>query len=167
MVAPARAASSAESAIHRVWRAENKRPLFHRIAAYWLFITLGPVAAAFAVGIATSQNIPFSRILPGGTFLFLLTIGMFFLIYKWVPNRKVYWKPALLGALLTSVVWNFARLLYQLYAQKAVSYNAIYGSLSAVPLLLLWIYILWLIILTGASLTAALQKRIDALRPAT
>jgi membrane protein len=156
--------SSAEAAIHRVWKADNKRPLFQRLASYWLFITLGPVGLSFALSLVTSQSIPFSKVLPGGTLLFVLTVGVFFTVYKWVPNRKVFWKPALAGAVMTAIVWNLARVAYQVYTREAVSTHAIYGSLSAIPILLLWIYILWLIVLTGASLTAALQKRIDLLR---
>ena len=156
--------SSVEAAINRVWRVESRRTLFHRIAAYWLFITLGPVGLAFVLGLATSKRIPVANLLPNGILVFFITVGVFFCVYKWTPARQVYWKPAFVGALSTSVVWNLARLAYQLYASRAVSYHAIYGSLSAIPLLLLWIYILWLIVLAGAALTAALQKRVEALR---
>ena len=59
------------------------------------------------------------------------------------------------------MVWNLARIAYAAYTRHALSYSKIYGSLSALPLLLLWIYIIWIIILTGAAFTAAIQRRFE------
>lgn len=153
--------SSGETAINRVWKAPIHRSLFQRISAYWLFITLGPLALAVSVGVATSYKIPLTHLLPSGTGIFILTTLIFFLIYKFVPNRKVDWKPALIASTITAVFWNLARWGYALYTKEIVTYNKIYGSLAAIPILLVWIYIIWLIILTGAAVTAALQKRFD------
>lgn len=153
--------SSAETAINRVWKAEIKRSLFHRIAGYWLFITLGPVAMAFAVGTATSAQVPLQHLIPSGTGSFLLSTLVFFAIYKWVPNRNVDWKPALISATLISILMSLARAGYGLYTKNFVSYDKIYGSLAAIPILLFWIYIVWLVILTGAAVTVALQKRFN------
>jgi membrane protein len=58
----------------------------------------------------------------------------------------------------TSIIWNIARLGYQLYTSRVLTYSKIYGSLGAIPLLLLWIYIAWIVVLGGAAFTAALQK---------
>jgi membrane protein len=62
---------------------------------------------------------------------------------------------------VTAILWNLARVAYAAYTKRNVSYHNIYGSLAAIPILLFWIYIVWLIVLIGASLTAALQKRVD------
>lgn len=151
--------SSAEKAINQVWQTPIKKSLFHRVSTYWLFITLGPLALAVAVGAATSAELPLSQLLPGGTGMFLITVGLFLFIYKWVPSTRVHWIPASIAAFFTSILWNLARWGYALYTQKAVSYNKIYGSLGAVPILLLWIYIVWLIVLSGAALSVTLQRR--------
>lgn len=150
---------SAEKAINRVWNADTSRGIFQRIASYWLFITLGPLALSIAVGIATSSNLPLSYLFPTGTGMFFITIAVFFCIYKWVPHVYVQWPFALISATVTAIFWNFARFGYSLYTQNVVSYHAVYGSLGAIPILLLWIYISWVVILGGAALTAALQKR--------
>lgn len=153
--------SSAEKSINRIWKTTITRTPFQRIASYWLFITLGPLGLAFALGAATTLQMPVKRLLPSGTGIFLLTVVFFFGIYKGVPNRKVHWKAALIAAAVTACLFNLARIAYALYAKFAVSYDKIYGSLSAIPLLIFWIYILWVILLTGAALTAAIQKRFD------
>jgi membrane protein len=153
--------SSVEQAINRVWKTHVQRSLFQRVASYWLFITLGPLAMAFAVGAATSSDIPLSGILPSGTGLFIITALVFFAIYKWVPNRRVDWRPALIAGMLSAVVWNLARWSYAVYTARVLTYRNIYGSLAAVPILLLWIYIIWMVVLSGAAVTAALQKRFE------
>ncbi len=153
--------SSIENAINHVWQAPVTRSLFHRISSYWLFITLGPLGLSVAVGIATSSDVPLVRLFPSGTGMFLLGTGVFFSIYKWVPQTRVEWKYASVSSLFTSLLWYLARYSYGIYTQKVVTYNTVYGSLGAIPILLLWIYIVWVIILGGVALTAALQKRIS------
>ncbi len=153
--------SSVEKAINRIWNATIQRTFFQRISAYWLFITLGPVAMAAALGASSSANLSFTRVLPQGFLGFMMIWGLFFAVYKWVPNRKVNWTPPLIGGLLTSVCWTLAKMGYGLYVTRVVAYNKIYGSLGAVPIILLWIYILWTVILGGAVLAFVLQRRLD------
>jgi membrane protein len=153
--------SSSENAINMVWQTQISRSIFQRISTYWLFITLGPLALSVAVGMATSLHRPLSHFLPSGLGIFLINIAFFFGVYKWVPNARVKSVYAFISAVVTATCWNIARAGYTLYTKKIVTYNAIYGSLGAVPILLLWIYIIWIIVLTGAALTAALQKRVE------
>lgn len=152
--------SSVEKSINSVWGAKITRSWFQRLSSYWLFITLGPVAFSFVLGLATSSETPLLRYLPGGAAIFLVTIAIFYALYKYVPNTAVSWRSAIISASVTAVFWNLASAAYTLYTRRAVSYSKIYGSLSAVPLLLLWIYIVWVIVLSGAALTAVLQRKL-------
>ncbi len=152
---------SVEKAINQVWKTSNSRPFFTRLTTYWFFITLGPLALAFALGAATSSTIPTPRLLPSGIGIYLITVALFFGAYKWIPNRPVHWLPALLSAFVTSGIWNLARIGYSFYTRQLVSYGKIYGSLAAIPILLLWIYVVWVVVLTGAALTATMQKRLE------
>ena len=153
--------NSAEKAINRIWKTDNQRSLFHRISTYWLFISLGPLAYAFAIGSSVSDDLQWVQIIPKGWGGFVIQMLFFFSIYKWVPNRKVNWTPPLIASILTTFLWNLATSGFALYASKVVTYNKIYGSLGAIPILLIWIYIIWVIVLTGAAFAAALQNRID------
>jgi membrane protein len=63
---------------------------------------------------------------------------------------------------MIAVVFQLAQAAFKLYTAHVVGYGRIYGSLAAVPILLLWIYIVWIVVLSGAAFTAALQKRFEA-----
>ncbi len=151
--------SSAEKAINQVWKTKLTRSYFQRISCYWLFITLGPLALSIAVGAATSYSFPITKLFPSGTGLFIIAIGLFFLIYKWVPQTEVKSKYALFSSITTACFWNLAAFGYSIYTKSVLTNYKIYGSLGAIPIVMLWIYINWIIILCGAALTAALQKK--------
>ena len=131
---------------------------------YWTLITLGPLALSVAIGAATSSDMAITRVLPGEIGTFLITTALFYAIYKFVPNRPVSWKPAMISGFIIAVLWNLARIGYAFYTANFVKYNKIYGSLAAIPILLVWIYIVWIIVLGGAALTATLQKRLEILK---
>jgi membrane protein len=150
--------SSIERVINRIWNVPIRRSLFQRLAGYWFFITLGPLALAVALGVAGSYNFEVSKMFPGGTGIFLVTAAVFTWIYKFVPDTKVSILYSTVAGLTTATCFSLARVGYHLYTSRVLSYSKIYGSLSAVPILLLWIYIVWLIILGGAALGAALQR---------
>jgi membrane protein len=157
--------NSIENAINRVWGAPGRRRYFQRIATYWLFITLGPLAASVVVGMASGSSMPLSSLVPDGTGIFLLMVLFFTAIFKLVPNTEVHWPYALIAGIQTAVGIALAKAAYGLYTSRFVSYNKIYGSLGAVPILLLWIYIVWTIVLSGAALSAALQHRLEIRKP--
>src|SRR5690606_37087440 len=97
--------SSVEKSINRVWNAPITRPVFQRVATYWFFITLGPLAAAAALGFASSIGVGASKFAPPTLLLFPILIGAFFGMYKFIPHRKVHWQPALIAAFWTSLSW--------------------------------------------------------------
>jgi membrane protein len=152
--------ASVEKAFNKVWKAPLRRPLFQRIASYWFFLTLGPLGAAALIALATSDR-PLLAWIPNAVWLFLSSAGMFSLVNKYVPHRPVHWVPAWAAGSVTALFWVLARALYSLYTHHIVTYDKIYGSLGAVPILLLWVYIVWLVILGGAAIAVTLQKRFD------
>ncbi|MGZ3709833.1 MAG: YhjD/YihY/BrkB family envelope integrity protein [Bdellovibrionota bacterium] len=154
--------NSVEKAFNQVWGTRTARTLFQRVSSYWLFITLGPLALSVAIGAATSFDFPIAKLFPSGTGIFIGASVFFFIIYRWVPNTRVHWQPATISAVTTAALWNIARWGYNLYTSKVLTYHKVYGSLGAIPIFLLWIYILWLIVLGGAAFTAVLQKRLKA-----
>lgn len=151
--------SSAEAAINRVWKVEITRPLFQRIAMYWFFITLGPFG--FSVMFAMLSSSEMQMKWPSGTGYFIISVVILSLAYKFVPNRKVHWPSAIFPALLSAACIALARFGYGIYTRQVVTYSKVYGSLGAIPIILVWIYVVWLIILTGAALGASLQKRLE------
>jgi len=150
-----------ERAFHRVWNAPILRPLYQRIIAYWVLLALGPLAFAWVLRAVTSKNLPISHFIPDEVSLFFLSAAGLSFAYKWVPSHVVRWKPALISGTAAAATWVLAKNAYGLYTHRALSYNKIYGSLAVAPLLLIWIYIAWAVVLTGAALSAAIQRRND------
>ncbi|MBI2712446.1 MAG: YihY/virulence factor BrkB family protein [Bdellovibrio sp.] len=124
------------------------------------FITLGPLGLSIAVGFVGSESRSVFTLFPSGTGMYLLSIFIFFLINKFVPHAQVRTPYALISGWVTATIWKLATFSYALYTKNVLTYNKIYGSLAAIPILMLWIYIAWIIILGGAALTASLQKRV-------
>jgi len=88
---------------------------------------------------------------------FLLAWGMAAL-YHYVPNTPVRWAHAWAGGLLVSTGFEVAKRLLVLYLGSVPTYSVLYGAFATVPILLVWIYIAWVIVLLGAVMTAYLPS---------
>lgn len=168
-----------EQALNEIWQVSNERSLFKRFLFFWTLITLGAFVTSLVVAILTQWDLgsflPFveakasetsvlasaiSSILP------VLAIFLFFIfIYKIGPNTGVKTRAAFIGAVVATVLFRIASQLYSLYATNNESYRNIYGALAAVPLFLLWLYIIWLVTLFGAIVAYRYQQGIDAFAP--
>jgi membrane protein len=157
--------ASVEKGINKVWQARIRKSLFQRVTLYWFFLTLGPLGLSLAIGFATALNVPMRKVLPSGIPFFFILVGLFYGLYKYVPHRRVHWKAALISAVLTSFSWVMAKAVYGIYVKKVLSYNRIYGSLGAIPIFLLWVYVAWLVILCGAAFSASLQAHFLGVPP--
>jgi membrane protein len=133
---------------------------------YWTAITLGPLCLFSAVTLTTWANLsrrveelPLIRVfMPFVLPLLILTVGCT-LLYIIMPNTKVSWRAALLGGTVAGLLLQLNSYYNVVYVSKAVSYKQIYGSMAALPLLLLGLYFSWLLVLLGAQVTYAFQNR--------
>ncbi|MFH1018440.1 MAG: YihY/virulence factor BrkB family protein [Pseudomonadota bacterium] len=89
---------------------------------------------------------------------FLLTILPFFIVLKWIPNTRVRWRPALIAAAFCSVLFEFVKSGFNFYVMHVLPVNKIYGALGLVPILLIWIYFSWVLILFGVELAYTIQN---------
>ena len=150
-----------EVAFNRIWRVDRPRTLMNRIIVYWAVLTLAPIliAAAFAL---SAQNLfqalgieeglaPFWQ----GVGKFMLTWLLLAVMFLVVPNRRVRVRSALAGAFLSAVLFEAAKQGFVAYVSNA-NYSVIYGALATVPIFLVWLYLVWNVILFGASLAASL-----------
>ena len=156
-----------DKTFNQIWRASSKRPLGQRLLVYWAALTLGPLVLAASLAI-TSYVVTASRgwlpHLPGGVntalgaLQFLLSTGALMALYRYVPNTSVRWRHAAVGALFVTVCLGLARQALGLYLSRVPTYSVIYGTFATVPILLLWIYLGWLIVLWGAVIAAYLPS---------
>lgn len=155
-----------EVAFNRIWRVDRSRSLINRVMMYWAILTLAPLLTAAAVALGAQQILGragFLAELPGwmnAIGIFLLTWMVFALFFIVIPNRGVRFRDALAGALLTTVLFTVARAGFVYYVSRA-SYNELYGAMATVPIFLVWLYLVWIVVLLGASLAASLTTFSD------
>jgi membrane protein len=84
--------------------------------------------------------------------------GVFTFIYAFIPNIRVRFVPALIGGMVAGTLWQLAQRAYIDFQIGVVKYHAIYGAFAQFPVLMIWLYISWVIVLLGAELTFACQN---------
>lgn len=155
-----------EVALNRIWRVNRNRTVVNRIVMYWAVLTLGPILIAAAVALSAQQLLGLLG-MEGGVSpgvhrfgIFLLSWLVFSLFFVLVPNRRVRIKHALIGAFLSTFLFELAKWGFVSFISNA-NYKVIYGALATVPIFLLWLYIVWNVVLFGASLAASLTTFSD------
>ena len=155
-----------EVAFNRIWRVDRNRTILNRIVMYWAVLTLGPILIAAAVALSAQKVLGVLGMeggIPPGVHrmgIFFLTWLVFALFFVLVPHRRVRIKHALIGAFLSTVLFSIAKAGFVAYVSNA-NYKVIYGALATIPLFLFWLYIVWTVVLFGASLSASLTTFSD------
>jgi len=156
-----------EVAFNRIWRVDRSRTILNRVVMYWAVLTLGPMLIGAAI--ALSVQMVFGPLVLDTAMssawqkvgIFLLSWTVFSLIFLLVPNRSVRFRDALIGALLSAVLFELAKQGFVAYVSNA-NYAVIYGALATIPIFLFWLYLVWIVILFGASLAASLTTFDDS-----
>ncbi len=151
--------------LNNIWRVRRPRPLAQRLLVYWTSLTLGPLVLGSSLTM-TSLAVGYSRgplqTVPGGLRLlldaieFLLLAGGMAALYHFVPNTPVKWRHAWTGGCFVAVCMEAAKKLLGLYLGAVPTYSVLYGAFATLPILLVWIYVAWLIVLLGAVVAAYL-----------
>ncbi len=159
--------SSVDDALNHIWRSHNKRPLVFSFAVYWMVLTLGPVLAGASMAIST-YLLSLKWISGTGiyglvdqilrVFPLLLSFATFWLLYSVVPTVRVKSKDAIIGAIVAGVLFELGKKAFGLYVTMFPSYQLIYGVLAVIPILFVWVYVSWCIVLFGAEVTATLGE---------
>lgn len=149
---------SIERHFNALWHVSMPRLSIRRLATLVGLLTVGPslVLAALWIStyvlslplLATLDVIGVAPMLLSELPLLCLFL-VFSILFKAVPNAPVVARHALLGGLLTAAVFKLA---FELFAWLSgyLVYDAIYGVLAALPVFLLWLYVVWVIVLMGA-----------------
>ena len=156
--------SSIESAFNNIWEVRVERSLTRQYTDYIAVVMIVPILwiVASAVGNYAEKLLGFDS---GWQFSLLSRLAsmvviwiMFTFLYTIIPNAKVRFKSALMAGIVAGTFF----LLFQwgyIYIQRwMTSYNAIYGSFAALPLLLIWMQTSWEILLFGGELSFAYQN---------
>ena len=161
--------STVDQVINEIWEVHSPRKVLQGFTLYWTVLTLGPVLIASSL--AASSYVWYMVFTEGPLLAFkarLLSlvpffnsIFAFFLLYMLVPNCRVRFRHALSGALLAAVLFELSKKWFAFYITHVATFQYIYGALSLVPIFFFWIYLGWVVVLTGAEFVFCL----GALRP--
>jgi len=155
-----------DKTLNNIWRVPAPRPFAQRVLIYWAATTLGPLVLAASLS-TTAYVFSASRDVVGeggllkllfDTFEFVLLAGGMAALYHYVPNTHVKWSHAWAGGVFVAVAIEIAKRGLGYYLSFVPTYSVLYGAFATVPILLVWIYVAWLIVLFGAVIAAYLPS---------
>jgi len=151
-----------ESAFNKIWGVDSARPFQARLLLYWALITLGPIMLATVAAVtAYLEATKAYASLSEHTGVFLTYVPWFLgwllltFLFVLVPNCHVRFRHASISGVLTLLLLQLAEKVFSLGLLGA-NYSNIYGAFAALPVFLIWLYLVWLIVLFGANLTRCL-----------
>ncbi len=142
---------------NHIFRAK-KRPLWESITTYWTLITLTPIGmgVSFYVTAKIAKMVAENELTSGINLLpfipYLITWGLFFVIFQIAANTKIDPKASAISSLTTAIVFNVAKNGFVFYVVMNKSYTTMYGSFAILMFLFLWIYLSWIIFIYGLKL---------------
>lgn len=165
------AIGNVEQALNQIWGVREQRDYVRRFTDYLAVLVTAPLLLAIAIsaGAAFRSQTIVQRMLEYETLATLYQIGLgyvptlvmaaaFTFLYRFLPNTHVKVTSAVLGGVVTAVLFSLAQAAYVGLNVGATRYNALVGGAVWLPLLFVWIYFSWAIVLIGAELAFAHQN---------
>jgi len=164
--------TSVEKTFNDIWGVRRGRNWITRIIYYWAVITIGALLfftslTLYSAGTFLNVNVarmPLRQELaPVYALLFrsasvLLLILILTVFYRLIPNTRVKWRAALVGAVIVTGLLFLNNYLAFLYFRNVVSTNRLYGAVGLLPILMLRLYVFWFFVLVGGQITYAVQN---------
>ena len=149
--------------LNDIWRVRELRPFSQRVLTYWGVLTLGPLLLGGSISLTTYLFTASNGVAAGYVWLldlfeYLVVVVALASLYYFVPNAKVRWSHAFIGGLLMAIGLEVVKRLLAMYIRATPTFSAVYGAFATVPILLVWLYMAWLIILFGAVMVAYLPS---------
>lgn len=156
-----------DSALNRIWKIHKPKHTARRFIIYLALLVMTPLAISLSlIASAYVASLPLMASFIGESFVggliswlpFFVLWATFIAMYKWIPDCEVKWLHAISGATFAVCLFEISKSLFTLYVSYFPTYKIIYGALAVIPLLLIWIYLTWLIVLIGAEITHFMDK---------
>lgn len=155
-----------ERAFNFTWRVSQDRSFIHRFSDYLTVVFVGPMFIFLALGITASIStstlvmrmheyaiLDLMINYTGKAVPYILIITAFTFIYMLMPNTKVKLKSALVGAVIAGVIWETTGWIFTSFLLNSPNYIAIYSAFATLMFFLIWLYLNWVILLLGASIS--------------
>ena len=155
-------------ALNAIWHTHKRRQKMSVFLVYWALLTVGPLFFGVGIAATTAFYSIYQTFILGSGLPVIVGWGLvrvvstlfeataFLLIFRLVPRVPVKFRHALAGGIFSAVLFEIAKHILAFYLTHFKTYELIYGAFSAIPALLIWIFIVWAIILLGAEVTACL-----------
>lgn len=163
--------TNVEKTFNHIWGVQDIRPLLRRFADYLSVILAGPVLIISAISMTSTlaSNSLVQKLIEmqmvGNLILLLFKVAPFFFmwlaftgLYVFMSNIKVEWRAAFIGGVVGGTLWQFAQVGYVHFQVGVGRYNAIYGTMAALPIFMVWLYLSWVIVLFGLGVCYAKQN---------
>ena len=158
--------SSIDHTLNQIWRVGKNRGIILSYSIYIVVLISSPVLLGTGLA-ANSYLVSLGGIEEGSDFSaiklilssmhFLGSFLFFLLLYIVVPHTKVHFWSAVFGALIATLLFELSKSVFALYFINFPVYQAIYGALAVIPLLFVWVFISWVVVLVGAQISASLD----------
>lgn len=166
------------SAVNHAWGVEKRRSfLKHRLVAFLMLVSAGGVlllglvlasvvrlaeTSRFGASISQAPWVGWATGVTGNYAASVLLILCVALVFYFIPNTKVRFRDVWPGAIAVGILWRVAFSLFAWYASDLATWNVIHGSIAAVVVFLIWIYVSVVILLYGVEVTASYARLQDA-----
>ena len=162
------------SAVNEAWGVERQRSFWkHRMVSFLMLVAGGGVmivalllvgavevaeGSSFGIMLARFEWLAVLRTLTLDYLATLLLIVAIGLVFYFIPNAKTRFRDVWVGAALTGVLWRLAFDGFAWYIARNKSLTLIHGSIAAVVVFLLWVYVSSIILMYGVEFTAAYAR---------
>ncbi|HEV2268986.1 MAG TPA: YihY/virulence factor BrkB family protein [Steroidobacteraceae bacterium] len=160
-----------EDSFNFLWRVQQARSFARRVSEYLTLIVVAPVILVVFIGMSRRAlesapirelgQLPLLDILTAaGVKLapYVMVSAFFTALYLFVPNTRVRWRPALIGALVAGVLWAAVGRGFTAFVVHSTRLTIVYAGFAFIVSALLWTYFGWLILLAGALLSFYIQN---------
>lgn len=152
--------SEIDNAINRIWAISSKRPIHKRLFLYWILMLAFPFILALMVAlISIKSHVPVLSSVSSGHLQAVVLSAVLYCVYKIIPHTKVSILSAFIGTVVGITGLFFVTGSFQYLTEKFFTYNKLYGSIAAIPVLLIWILLIWYVILFGAAVSASFHRK--------
>ena len=165
---------SVESNFNNIYHVSSRRRLISKITAYTSVLVFGTLFIGASLSISArvetmllrGVNVDLSWVTRQMSWLFPLVLAFlaFLLVFTVVPFTRVRFKSAVLGAASSAVLFEVSKYGFAAWVGQSVRYSTVYGSLAAVPIFLIWLYVVWIVVLLGLEVAFTHQHFLTLLR---
>ncbi|MEJ1965823.1 MAG: YihY/virulence factor BrkB family protein [Gammaproteobacteria bacterium] len=160
-----------EDSFNFLWRVEQPRSWARRVAGYLSLLVIGPILLVGFIGLwhatvgkaidSAATEVPMVQQLSHSMLKlapYLTVTALFTVLYMFIPNTRVQWKPAIIGAVSAGVIWAAVGKMFAALVMVSARFTIVYAGFAFIIGALLWTYFGWLILLAGAQLSFYIQN---------